>query len=661
MLSDLLWREHFHADPGVIGRMVELNKHPFTVIGVAPKEFHGTVLFLWPDFWVPMIEQRQVEGFNFLDSRANHSMWIFGQLKDGVTPQQATDNLNAVASEMAKQYPEDDGLTARLIKPGMMGDPFGGSLQVFLSGILLMAFLVLLAACVNLTSIFAARAAERSRELAIRLAIGSTRWRILRQLLMEALLVSIAGGVVGTLLASVLFRGLSVWQPFSDLPVRLSVTADARVYLVALLLSVFSGVLFGLFPARQVWRTDATQAMKGGVATPTLFRRFTMRDLLLGVQIALCTLLVMGSLVALRGMQRALHAPMGFQPEGVMLASTDMSMAGFSDSTSLPLQRRMLEEAARIPGSDGVGTVNELPLSAGGNSSTIYKDGTTDFRGSNSATQAKRFSISPGYLQAAETRLMMGRDFSWSDDAKGPKVALVNETFVRIVFGKSSPIGRRFLLGQNDLYEVVGVVQDGRYESLTENPVAAMFFPLPQDADSNTTLVVRSQREPAEMTGALSRMLTGINSNLPYQIQSWQTQLGFVLFPTRVATVALGVMGMLAAVLALTGIFGMAAYSVSKRMKELGVRVALGARPVQLMRSVLMRPLVLLLSGSVAGVVMGVLASRLLAQIVYQATPSDPVVLVGVLATMSLLGLVATWIPARRAIGVDPARLLRED
>jgi ABC-type antimicrobial peptide transport system permease subunit len=339
-----------------------------------------------------------------------------------------------------------------------------------------------------------------------------------------------------------------------------------------------------------------------------------------------------------------------------------MNMAGYSDHSSLPLQKRMIEDAMGTPGVVAAGTINSVPLSGFGNSDGFYRDGTTEFTPSHVAIGAKYFSISPGYLKAAGTRLVMGRDVSWQDTAKTPKVALVNENFARRLFGSATAaLGQRFMRGPKDEVEIVGVVEDGKYDSLTEDSQGAVFYPLMQSTDNETTLVVRSQMSGADTASAIHRIITGIDSGLPFTVDSWPNSLGLVLFPARVAAASLGVMGLLAAMLALTGIFGMAAYSVSKRMRELGIRAALGAQRAQLMRSALGRPLVLLASGSLAGLVLGMLTSRLLAQIVYQATSRDPLVLAGVLVTMSLIGVLATWIPARHALAIDPARLLREE
>ena len=661
VLSDGFWRSHLNADLNIIGKIVDVNKQPFTVIGVASDTFHGNDLFLWPDFWMPIVDNPSNEGPNFLSSRSQHNLWILGRLKPGATVQQASDDLNSIALQLRSQHAEDDGLSARLVKPGLMGDMFGDPARAFLVGVMLLALLVLLAVCVNLASLFAARTSDRSRELAIRLAIGSSRWHVLRQLLGEALVVSLVGGVLGTFFSAILLNAFTRWRPFPAFPIHVGVSADWKVYCVALLLSVGSGMLFGLLPARQVWKTDSALVIKSGAAGKPIFRRLALRDVLLAVQITLCTFLVTASLVALRGMQRSLHAPLGFQPQGAILAETDLHMGGHTDKSSVQIQQRMIDEAKRIPGVTAAGTISATPLGVGASSTPIYRQETTDLKQSNSAFGAKYFSTSPGYFATAETRLLAGRDFTWHDGADAPKVAIVNETFAHAMFGDKPAIGKRFKGGDGTSYEITGVVEAGKYDSLTEWPLPAVFFPAGQQPDSDTTLVLRTSLPQSEIVPQLSRVLANIDPALPFTFHSWPDAMDFVLFPARIATASLGVMGMLAMLIALTGIFGMAMYSVSKRIREFGIRVALGAQMFNVMRSALGRPIILLLAGSIAGLTLGVFASKLLAQIVYQATPQDPVVFAGVILTMSLLGLLASWIPARRALEVDPAGLLREE
>jgi hypothetical protein len=345
-----------------------------------------------------------------------------------------------------------------------------------------------------------------------------------------------------------------------------------------------------------------------------------------------------------------------------MLAGTDLTMAGYREDQFLPVQKRMLEETARIPGISAVGIIDRTILGEGCcGSEGVFRAGTTDFR--KEILDARNFSISPGYLEASGIRLLSGRKFTWHDDANSPPVVLVNATFARMMFGDTPPVGQHFLLYRGTRpKEVVGIVEDGKYQSLTEEAQPAMFFPLTQEVNSNdTVLVVRSALPSIEMAAALDRTLTRIDPNLPLTLHSWLDALDLALFPARAATTGLGIMGFLAAMLAITGMFGMASYSVSKRMKEFGIRVALGAQRMEVMLAALGRPLLLLLSGSMGGLVSGVLASRLLALIVYEATPRDPLVLGGVLLAMPLFGVLATWIPARHALSVDPARLLRDE
>jgi hypothetical protein len=307
-----------------------------------------------------------------------------------------------------------------------------------------------------------------------------------------------------------------------------------------------------------------------------------------------------------------------------------------------------------------VGTVNRTPFTGGMHGIPIFRPGTREFKLNNAVLSPYVFTISPGYLDAAGTRLLSGRDVSWQDNPKTPHVAIVNQTFAREMWGETPAIGRQFIFG-GDLTEVVGVAEDGKYHDLQESAQPVAYLPFSQSEQDETVFVVRSWRAPNEMAAALRSTLSGIAPNVPVTVQSWTDSLDGELFPAKAATVALGVMGLLAAMLAVTGIFGMAAYGVSKRMKELEIRVALGASRVDVMGVAVGRPLTLLVAGLGIGLIFGMAASRLLASIVYQAAPDDPLVLAGAVMTMALIGLAATWIPARRALRIHPAQLLREE
>jgi predicted permease len=663
VLSYDYWHGHFHGDAGVVGRPVQINKHQLTIIGVAPPVFRGTELFFAPAMWIPMAEQPSIEGYDELKERGNHSAWVVGRLKPGITPAQAAEDMNAIGASLAKTYPgEDDGIKFTLARPGLVGDMLGGPARAFMAGLMLLSGLILLAACANLGSLFAARAADRAKETALRLALGSRRSLILRQMLTEAVLLSLVGGALGLAAGVLILHVLSAWQPIPDIPISVPVNPDAATYVVALLLALASGLLFGVVPLRQVMRADPWQTIRTGAAVTGGRRKFTVRDVLLAAQIAICAVLVTSSLVAVRGLMRSLHSSFGFQPHNVLLAQTDLHMAGYTDERMPQMQKRMLDAAAAVPGVISVGYVNHVPLGLGGGDSYAYTDSTTDFRPTNEAADAMNYNISPGYLEAAGTTLLAGRDLALSDDSKAPKVALVNRTFAVKVFGSvEKAVGGHFKYWGGTRAEVVGVVEDGRYRTLTEDQQPAMFFSFQQQPSSGTWLVARSERDPAEVAKALEQKLHGLDASLPFVVNTWDHEMSSALFAARVASVALGVLGLLGAMLAVTGIFGMASYTVSKRLRELGIRMALGARRRQVLRAALGRAFVLLSVGSAVGLFLGIMATKVLSYIVYQASPKDPLVLGGVVLSMLALGLAAAWIPAQKALSVDPMILLREE
>jgi predicted permease len=441
------------------------------------------------------------------------------------------------------------------------------------------------------------------------------------------------------------------------------VNPDANVYGLALLLSLASGFLFGAVPVRQILRTDPYGIIKSG-STRTVGRRISVRDLLLAVQIAICAVLVTSSFVAVRGLARSLHSNFGFEPQNAMLVDTDLSMAGYRDDGAPAMQRRMIDAMETIPGVKSVGLVGQYPPTAiMWITPIVFTDETTDLRPSNAAASPVMYSVSPEYFHAASTALLSGRSFTWHDDKDAPRVAVVNQEFARKIFGSvANAMGRYFKRRDGTRTQVVGIVQDGKYTpNLAEDPQPAMFLPILQSPSSETWMVVRSNRDPQQLAAAIKSKLRDLDAGLPSFIQKWDKQMDTALFGPRMATVSLGLLGVMGAMLSVTGIFGLAAYTVSKRRRELGIRMALGAQRKEVLQAALGRPFKLLALGSAAGLLLGILAARVLAFIVYQATPRDPLVLAGVVLVMLLLGLLATWIPAQRALSIDPVTLLREE
>jgi predicted permease len=663
VLAYAYWRSHFQGDPGVVGRVVQLDKHPFTIIGVAPRDFGGTVAFFSPDLFIPIVNQDQVDGTKLLNKRGNR--WIselIGRLKAGVTSAQATADVDSIGSYLKKSYPKDVDETRFILVRPSPGSVFGGAVQAFLTALMLLAGLILLAACANLGNLFAARAADRSREVALRLALGSSRGRILRQLFTEAILISLLGGAAGLWGSILLLNWLTKWNPFPQFPLNMPLRPDAHVYGAALVLALASGFLFGAVPVKQVLQTDPYGIIKSG-SNARAGRRISARDLLLAAQIAICAVLVTSSFVAVRGLVRSLHSNFGFEPQNAMLVETELQMAGYSGNGVPTMQRRMMDAMQTIPGVTSVGLVSSPPLHMGWETTIVYSDETADLRPSNAAASPIMFSISPNYFRAAETALLTGRDFTWHDDKGAPRVAVINQEFARKLYGSAkNAVGRYFKRRDGTRTQVVGIVQDGKYTAnIAEETRPAMFLPILQEPTSDSWMVLRSKSDSRQLTAAIKAKLKNLDAGLPSFIQTWNEEMNGALFASRMAAISLGMLGVMGAMLSITGIFGLAARSVSKRKRELGIRMALGAQRKEVLKAALGRPFRLLTFGSAAGLLLGILASRVLAVIVYQATPRDPLVLAGVVLAMAMFGLVATWVPAQRALSIDPALLLREE
>lgn len=663
VLSYACWKSRFNGDPRIVGATVRINKQPYSVIGVAPASFYGTEKFFWPEVWLPILNEQQIEGYNWIRRRNDSNAWVVGRLKSGITQAQADANLNSIASQLAREYPNtDEHLTFHLSRPGLLGDMLGGPVRGFMFGVMLLAVLVLLAACTNLGGLLASRTADRARELSIRVALGSSRARILRQLVVESVVVAIGGGIVALSLSALLLRVLGRWRPVADFPIQFLVQPDRNLYVFAFLVSVATGLIFGCMPIRQIWRTDPNHVLRAGSGTAVGTGRLALRDVLLGVQIAVCCLLVTACFVSLRGLQRALTTPLGFDPRGTTLAVFDLHLAGYTDEQVPGVQKLLLDTVSRLPGVTTAAFGSTTPLALDQSSTSVFDQNITEFRASEQKFHASYYQVSPGYFSACGTRMLSGRDFSWHDDQNSPKVAIVNAIFARRMFGTDQAIGKRFRSHGKQPWEIVGIVEDGKYELLAEEPRPAIFYPVLQSPNTSTVMVVRSTLEAPQMIPAIREAIYHIDPSIPmFNLNSWQDSLSFMMLPAVAATVALSVFGSLAIVLAVTGLFGLASYTVSKRMRELGIRVALGAQQVQVLRAALARTVLLLLLGSLTGLVLGMVATKVLASIVYHASAADPLVLLGVVITMALVGLLSASIPARRALAIHPMDLLREE
>jgi macrolide transport system ATP-binding/permease protein len=662
VLSYNCWSSRFGADPRVVGETIHINGLPYTVLGVAPRAFHGTEVFYWPDIWVPMTMQPRIDPHDLLDARDARIAWVVGRPKPGIAREQAEADLSAVSAALAREYPQvNEPQRVALARPGLVGNTVRAPLKAFTGGVMVLAFLVLLAVCANLASLLAARAADRSRELAVRLSLGAGRGRIFRQLLTESIALAALGGIAGCALAVLLAGLVSRWRPPLDIPGGLQVQLDWRVFAFSAAASLVAALLSALAPARQVWRSDPNQALKGGGTASRGPRFLPLRDLLVGVQVAICCALVACCFVSVRGLSRAFSTSIGLEPRGVSAVSFDLDPARYTPGTGREFQRRALEQVSRIPGVTAAAFAGAVPLAGGNSGITVFREAATGFRPAESIAVTV-YDVSPGYFGAAGTRLMAGRGFTWHDDAQAPLVAVVNRRLARLLTGSENAVGARFRYDGGRLAQIVGVAEDGKYTSLTEDPAAALFRPSLQSYNGSTVLIARSSLPELALSSAMREAVAALDPHLPlYRVGGLGEMQRLVFLPSRAAVTALGSFALLALVLAITGIYGLSAYSVSRRVREIGIRVALGAPPRQVLACVLRRSAWLVLAGSCVGLALAWLSGRVLAHVVFQASARDPLVLIAAALTLAAAGLGASLGPARRALRIDSAAALRHE
>jgi predicted permease len=665
VISHRLWQSRFAADPEVVARQIKINGYPFSVIGVAPREFPGTELILHADYWVPMSMQIRVEpGNSWLHSRYAHNIWAVGRLKPGVSRTQAEANLDQIARDLGATYPHllDPKVRFHLSAPGLIGQALRGPVTGF--GVVLMSVggLVLLLACVNLAGMLTARASDRGHEIGVRLALGASTGRLLRQLMTESLLLAAAGGLLGFGIASGACRLFSSWRLNIDIPFETSIRPDALVLTFTAGAALCTTLIFGLVPALQAIRTDLVPSLKNSQANR--FRRWGARDLIVTGQVALSVILVICSVLVVRSLQHALTLNLGFEPANAVSASFDLSLQGYDKKRSRSFDAALMNEASALPGMRAVAIINNLPLRMGEDNSTVTR---TDRPAPlpSERRSAVVYKVSPGYFRAAGTKLLQGRDIDSHDREGTPAVAIVNQALADLLFPKENPLGRHFRtsLNANDAgMEIVGVVETGKYESLGEDPKPAVFLPIEQSGTAETTLIARTALPPRQAAESLRKTILDLDPELTvFSIGSLEDQLALPLFPARAAAIVLGIFGFLAMVLAATGLFALMAYAVARRTREIGIRMALGARPGMVLSSVLKRTLVLCGIGVLLGTLTTLAAGRFLSAILYGVSPRDPIMYATAILLIVFVALLACGGPAARAIHIDPARTLREE
>jgi len=654
------WQRRFAGDPDIAGRKVKVNGLDYTILGVTPREFVGTELIFTPEIFVPVAQAAQLEGYDWLDHRSEGNSFVLGRLKPGVSMKSAEASINIITKQLGKEYPDNDaGVSIVLSAPGMAGTYLRGAITGFSAVLMVVAGMVLLIACVNLASLLLARAADRRKDTAIRLALGASRGHLMRQLLTESLVLAVAGGASGLLLALWLTGLVNAWTPPIDVPVIPHVVMDVRVLLFAAAVSLVTGLLFGLVPALQSTRATLAGAMRNDAPSDKL-RRVNLRDLLVTAQVALSVVLLIGSVLVVRSLQHALSLRLGFEPAHAAIASFDVGLQGYNEERGREFQRRLLDKVRSMPGIESAGLIDGLPLTLNISNSGIQVEGKPEARASDTP-MANWYVITPGYIHSMQTKLIAGRDLDARDTKDKPLVALVNEAFAHQLVPGGDAVGKRFRQGTKGKWiTIAGVVEDGMYRSLGEKPSPTVFQNMEQSWRSNTTLVARSPLAEAETAGQLRRAVAEIDPSLTiYESGSVTNELALALFPARLVAVVLGSFGLLAIVLAATGVYGIMAYAVSRRTREIGIRMALGAAPAQVLRVVLKRTAVLLAIGTVLGLAMAFAGGQFFGQILYGVSAHDPLTYTCAMALMAAVAFVACWFPARRAIRVDPLTALR--
>jgi putative ABC transport system permease protein len=661
VVSYTCWQQRFGGESGIVGRDVIVNGRSYTIIGVAPRGFYGTEIISAPDMWFPVAMQAQLEiGRNWLDERAVENLFVQGRLKPGVSTAQAQSALNELALQLEREYPDvNQDKRVVLSPPGLIGNAFRGPVLGFTGLLMVVVGLVLLLACTNLANLLLARAADRRREIAVRLSLGASRARLVRQLLTESLLLSCGGGVLGLLLASRLVELAVAFKLPIDIPVAINLQMDYRVFIFTCLISLATGMLFGLLPAWQATKTDLASGLKDEFSFGG-YRRSWLKNSLIVFQIALSLVLLIGGGLMMRALKRAQTIELGFTPERAAEVSFDLRLQGYDDARGREFQKRLLERVRALPGVQFVGLADVAPVDLHFSRDRVFLEGQTPQRLAN-VPGAMVNRATPGYFQAMDTRLVRGRDFTEQDDDKAARVVIINETFARRFFPGEDPIGKAFRLGspESPQRQIIGVVRDGKYAGLNEDPKPFVSRPLWQSYSGATTVIVRTAADPEKLIGLVRNEVQQLDPNLPITTRTLIERMSLPLLPARVAASVLGGFGLLALALAAIGIYGVMSYAVSKRTHEIGIRMALGAQKADVLKLVIGQGLTLILVGITIGVVAALTLTRSMKSLLFGVSATDPLTYAGIALLLAGVALLACYLPARRASRVDPMVALR--
>ena len=663
VLSHAFWQEQFGADPNVVGSTMTLNGFSFNVIGVAPNGFAGLMVGVMPDVWIPlMMGPQTTRDQDLLTRRSGHWILGVGRLRPGLTLTQATADLNVLASQLAQAYPNSNEMYEPAIFPAtLLPGPARGYVSAFSGLLMLVVALVLMIACANAASYLLAQATARRREIAVRAALGASRSRLFRQTLAESVLLACLSGGLGWLLTKLTAPLLLSLKP-PALPLRFAVSPDYRVFGFTLLVSLLAGLLFGLAPAWKGTRIDLATSLKDGAGGGA--RRSRLRSLLVVGQVAVCSLLLVGGGLCLRSLLHAQSIDIGFETGNRLIATLDLSSLGYSEAKGRAFFDNLIERTKTIPGVESASLTSHLPLGTVSWGQTVNIEGHQPPPGE-SGFGVNAMSVGPEYFKTMGTVVLRGREFTARDAEGAPQVVIINGEMARRFWPDRDPVGASVTMGsgkEERRFEIVGVVKNGKYQSLGESGRLFLYHPILQGYYARSTLVAKTSDDPSSLLAAVRREIGALDPNVaPTQLGSLHDHLAFALFPARITGVLLSIFGLLALVLALVGLSGLIAYSVSQRTREIGIRIALGAGTRDVLKLVIGQGMLLTLIGLAVGMGAALGLTRFLSDLLYGVSAIDP--LTFSLITLLLIGvaLLACGLPARRATKVDPMVALRSE
>jgi predicted permease len=664
VISHSLWQTRFGGDPSVIDSDVLINGRKFKIIGVTPAGFKGTDVIYTPDIYAPFAMQKAIEPENeYLDARGSKNMFATGRLKPGVSSKQAEASLNILAAQLAKDFPNDnEGLKIEVVPPGFVLPQIRNTMLSMSAALMGLVALVLLIACTNLANLLLARAAERGKEIAIRLSIGAGRARIIRQLLTESVTLAVAGGMIGVGLAQWIIDLILALKPPIEIPISLELHVDWRVLIFSMIASVITGVLFGLVPALQATKPDLIPALKDA-ASQSGVRRSLLRNGLVVTQVAVSLLLLIAAGLTLRALQRLRVMNPGFNPENALMMNFDLSLQGYQADAGLQFRKQLINRVESLPGVRSASITDFMPLSMNYSSNSILIEGRPQERGVN-APSAMQASVGLRYFETIGTPLVAGRDLNEQDQEGKTRSVVVNETFARKFFPSANPIenalGKQFRTRpEGKPWQIAGVAKDGKYWTIGEAPESFVWYPIGKQLAYNY-LLVRTSSKPEAVISAILGEFRNLDPNLPVaDIKPLTEHMNLSLFPARAFAALLSAFGLLALTLAAIGIFGVMSYAVSQRTREIGVRMALGAGAKDIFKLIIGRGLLLTSIGVGVGLALALVGTRLISSLLYSVSAIDPLTFAGVTLLLVAVAFLACYFPARRAMKTDPMIALR--